>query len=98
MVIVEDNLKKLDDFIQQQVKKPYEQNLLELLRSNFRSNPRDDNQSYFCSELMIDSYRKLGLFDDNGSHPNNFIPSDFADNGYIETWLRFGPSVGIIPD
>ena len=45
-----------------------------------RGNKPSDGQSYFCSELVAETYQRLGLIPrpPSGRSANNFIPADFS--------------------
>jgi hypothetical protein len=45
-----------------------------------RRNKPSDSQSYFCSELVAETYQRVGLIPRPPSGPsaNNFIPADFS--------------------
>ena len=67
--------------------RPYEKNLLELMRAALdgSSTPNEEDLgSIFCSELVAEAYQRLGLLDDNGKPSNEYTPADFAASGGLK--------------
>ena len=65
---------------------PYEKSLIQLIKSvldftRFNKN-KEDLSSVFCSELVAESYQKMGLLDDidmGGLPSNEYTPADFSE-------------------
>lgn len=58
---------------------PYERNELELLHAAFIFQNKEDLSSLFCSELVAETYQRLGLLDED-KPSNEYIPADFAES------------------
>lgn len=85
----QDMLEKLSDFRQKVKGRPYEDNQLDLLLSvydgifipeGFVLEASNDLSSFFCSELLAETYREVGLFFSQ-KPSSEYTPADFAENG-----------------
>jgi len=65
--------------------KSYEKNIKELILSAY-DGPWGENEqnltSYFCSELVAETYKVMGLLSSN-EPSNEYVPSDFAKDIYL---------------
>ncbi len=75
--------------------RPYERNRLELLRSIYDGplgrNRRIGNASYFCSELVAESYQRMGLL------PERPLANEYTQAEFAEGWslpLQLGAMMG----
>jgi len=57
--------------------KPYESNIIELARGFFKANKKEDNQSFFCSELVAAGWKSIGVLGSD-QISSNFLPRQFA--------------------
>ena len=73
--------------------RPYEQNLLELVRSviDLGIPQVGDNGSLFCSELAAHWLAALGLLDLERKSAAEFTPADFGQRGSRVRWLQSQP-------
>ncbi len=83
--------------LRQEIKgRPYEENVLELVRSAydgpFGANT-EDLSSLFCSELVAEAYQRMGLLPE--SLPSNeYTPRDFSSKGELKLLLgSIGPEI-----
>ncbi len=70
------------------VKTHYERSLDELFYAAydgpFGHNTEEDEDSYFCSELLAETYSRLGLLDKRrADSPSEYTPYDFSSRGRI---------------
>ena len=77
---------------------PYEKNDLELIRSglpfaegalSFLQNTTEDLSSLFCSELVAEAYKRMGLLKTERLS-NDFTPDDFSSARESNLSLEFG--------
>lgn len=72
----------LGEFRREIGQRPYEQSKLELFRAAydgpFGANATEDVSSLFCSELIAETYQRIGLLDNTGTPSNEYTPKDFA--------------------
>lgn len=75
--------------------RPYETSDLELIRSgldedhlSFLKNDTEDLSSLFCSELVAEAYKFMGLLKPDDKLSNNFTPDDFTSGSDLT--LEFG--------
>ena len=89
---------KLLKFREEMQGRPYEKSDLELVRSalnfsesylNFLSNDTEDLSSLFCSEMVAEAYKRIGLLKTERLS-NNFTPDDFSSARDSELKLEFG--------
>lgn len=59
--------------------RPYEQDRWELLHSASPFTNREDLSSIFCSELVAETYQRLGLLD-KSKPSNEYTPADFGES------------------
>lgn len=68
--------------------RPYEKDIVELILSaidvqekylSFLRNTKEDLSSLFCSELVAEAYKRMGLLDTN-KLSNEFTPDDFSSD------------------
>lgn len=84
-------------FYQEAAGRPYERNRLELLRSVYDGplgrNRKEDDASFFCSELVAEAYQRMGLLPD---HPpaNEYTPRDFSSERRSPLPLQLGATLG----
>lgn len=80
--------KELIDFQEEVQGRPYETNKVELILSaidiqeeylSFLRNTKEDLSSLFCSELVAEAYKRMGLLDTT-KLSNEFTPDDFASS------------------
>lgn len=89
-------LKSLGDFRSEVSGRPYEKNKIELLRAAADLFPFDRNKenlsSLFCSELVAESFQRVGLLPDGGkAKPSNeYTPEDFSSKADTELKLLKG--------
>lgn len=85
-------------FRQQVQGRPYEKSDLELIRSgldfdekylSFLKNTEEDLSSLFCSELVAEAYKCMGLLD-RKKLSNDFTPDDFSSSRDSKLTLQFG--------
>jgi len=83
----------------QEVKfRPYEQNKLELIKSCYDGpfgENEEDLSSLFCSELIAESYQRMGLIP-NSIPSNEFTPKDFSEDSTAPLALtkgKLGPQI-----
>lgn len=93
-----DMYKRLLEFRKQVQGRPYEKSDLELIRSafnfsesylNFLGNTHEDLSSLFCSELVAEAYKCMGLLKTERLS-NDFTPDDFSSARDSELKLEFG--------
>ena len=53
-----------------------------------------DTSEYFCSELVADAYRHIGLIPKSVS-PSSFLPNDFATNIQLDMGYVLGPLIPV---
>src|SRR3972149_5502847 len=83
------NVTRTDEMIQSLIKfrhevkdKPYEQSVMELIKSSidfggWNHKNKEDLSSLFCSELIAEAYQRMGILDE--SKPSNeYTPRDFT--------------------
>ena len=58
-------------------RRPYERSYWELLRAAFGWNVKEDASSFFCSELVAESYQSFGWLTE-AETANNYTPASFA--------------------
>jgi hypothetical protein len=73
--------------------RPYESSKIELIQSLLDMNgssPNDaDLSSVFCSELIAEGLKAMGIMDQS-ARSNEFAPRDFGDNGDVDKYLNTG--------
>ena len=78
--------------------RPYEKNKIELILSSidaqekylsFLRNTHEDLSSLFCSELVAEAYKRMGILNTN-KFSNEFTPDDFSSARGSELELNFG--------
>ncbi len=92
----QDMLKKLFNFRQRVKGRKYEKRKLDLLLSvydgifipeGFVPDASNDLSSFFCSELIAETYREVGLL--LSPQPSSeYTPADFAENGKVNLYGR----------
>jgi len=78
------------DYVIENLDKPYEENLLELMASavdNVEWYSKDNNSDMFCSELVAGLYQAVGLIPE-WKHKNEYTPDDFSIGGQVDMDLR----------
>jgi hypothetical protein len=77
--------------------RPYERNRLELLRSVYDgplgSNRKENDSSFFCSELVAEAYQRMGLLPANPA-ANEYTPQDFSSERKKPLPLQLGATLG----
>jgi hypothetical protein len=74
----------------------YDYDAAELLRSaidiRMLGDQREDLSSFFCSELIAETYQALGFLGE-GKPSNEYVPHDFSSQGSLalEKGVQFGP-------
>lgn len=77
--------------------RPYEKHKTELILSafdfqeeylSFLRNTKEDLSSLFCSELVAEAYKRMGLL--TGKLSNEYTPDDFSSKNDKELNLQFG--------
>lgn len=76
----------LEEFRGEVRDRPYEKSRLDLVRSAYTSwfdAGREDLSSLFCSELVAETYQRMGLLHEppQGKASDNYCPRDFASDG-----------------
>lgn len=84
------SLEALTAFVKQMDGKPYEKNLMEMVRGTMSLNSGEDLSGVFCSELVAAAYQRMGLLEATVSS-NNFMPGHF---GKPQMPLQRGASLG----
>jgi hypothetical protein len=79
--------------------RPYEQNMVELLKSaydGFLGENKEDLSSLFCSELVAEAYQKMGLLTEK-TPSNEYTPKDFSSyrNISLELGYKLGDEIAI---
>lgn len=80
----QEEINKLSAFRHEVKDRDYDYDALQLLRSAMDEGlfwrNREDLQSFFCSELVAETYQRIGLLPDESSAKasNEYTPSDFA--------------------
>ena len=78
--------------------RPYEKNKIELILSaidaqekylSFLRNTHEDLSSLFCSELVAEAYKRMGILNTT-KFSNEFTPDDFSSARDYELELNFG--------
>lgn len=78
--------------------RPYEKSNLELIRSgldfqeeylSFLRNTSEDLSSMFCSELVAEAYKRMGILDTK-KLSNEFTPDDFSSARESRMTFKFG--------
>lgn len=78
--------------------RPYEKNTVELILSSidaqekylsFLRNTHEDLSSLFCSELVAEAYKRMGILK-TAKFSNEFTPDDFSSARDSELELNFG--------
>jgi len=80
----------LYDFCANHIGKPYENNYLVMIKSQLKSNTKDDLKGLFCSELVAAAYKDLGLFPKE-KFASNYTPRDFAGQVDLLKGASLGP-------
>jgi hypothetical protein len=75
----EASLDALAGFVQQMDGRPYEKNILEMVRGTLSLNSGEDLSGVFCSELVAAAYQRMGLLA-GGVSSNNYMPGHFGKN------------------
>ena len=89
---------QLLDFRKEIQGRPYEKNKLELILSaidfhedylSFLSNTEEDLSSLFCSELVAEAYKRMGLIE-TAKNSNEFTPDDFSSKNKKHIEMKMG--------
>jgi hypothetical protein len=84
-------------FYQEARGRPYERNRLELFRSVYDGplgdNRKEDDTSFFCSELVAEAYQRMGLLPPNPP-ANEYTPHDFSSERKKPLPLQLGATLG----
>lgn len=87
----------LIDFVREVHGRPYERNKLEMLRAEYDgplgANREEDLTSFFCSELVAEAYRRMGLLPDDPP-ANEYTPRDFSSERKTPLPLLLGATLG----
>ncbi|MDR3285404.1 MAG: hypothetical protein LBS83_01830 [Holosporales bacterium] len=62
----------------------YEKKVFQLLNSTSDGNKKEDNSSWFCSELVAFLYKTCGVIEDKNICSNNVIPKDFSTRSNVD--------------
>jgi hypothetical protein len=85
------------DFFREVHGRPYERNKLEMLRAPYDgplgANTQEDMSSFFCSELVAEGYRRMGLLPDRPP-ANEYTPRDFSSERKTPLTLLLGATLG----
>jgi len=80
-------VKKLIEFRKEMKQRKYDFDALELVRSAvdgvFFGDNQEDLSSLFCSELIAESYQRMGLLSED-LPSNEYTPKDFSDKGQVK--------------
>lgn len=86
------------DFMRRESKKSYETSKMELLLSAwdgpFGQNV-ENTSSYFCSELIAETYKEMGLLRTN-EPSNEFVPSDFSSELELTSHYYLGNTIKVL--
>ncbi len=81
---------KTEKFVEDNLGKPYETDLLELAGAAYDGiilgHNKPDESTVFCSELIANLYTELGLL--KSASPNEFTPDDFGYNQHADKLLK----------
>lgn len=81
-------------FVETHHGKPYEQSNWQLASAELDLLPwhanKEDDSSLFCSETAVMLLRELGVIEFDGQPPNEFTPTDLADNVTACEGFQFG--------
>lgn len=97
--LTDEMLIQLNSFRHMVSGRPYEKNIIELLKSaydGFLGENQEDLSSLFCSELVAEAYQRMGLLKDKPGS-NEYTPKDFsADrNLSLELGYKLGNEIAI---
>ena len=103
--LTEHQLISLSQFREEVKDRPYEKHGMELLKAIYDGpggQNAEDLSSFFCSELVAETYQRLGLLvdDKDGGKPSNeYTPKDFTPPGRLELQLNnaLGPQILLRP-
>jgi hypothetical protein len=84
-------------FYQEARGRPYERNRLELFRAVYDGplgrNRKEDDTSFFCSELVAEAYQRMGLLPEKPP-ANEYTPHDFSSERRTPLPLMLGATMG----
>jgi hypothetical protein len=84
-------------FYQEARGRPYERNRLELFRAVYDGplgrNRKEDDTSFFCSELVAEAYQRMGLLPEKPP-ANEYTPHDFSSERRTPLPLLLGATLG----
>lgn len=81
------DIQRVVDFAESQVTSPYAQT--EVLASLFRSLPRIESGTFFCSQLVAEAYRAGGLASIDNLAPERTTPADLANSDLFDRVVDF---------
>jgi hypothetical protein len=90
--------KKLYEFIDFAMGKPYNDSKYVMVRGKQRRNLQSDHSSFFCSQLVAEALQKCGILEDadRGLASTNYSPADFSSEGSISLLENFSYSNELI--
>ena len=77
----EETLKKMQEFVKNNTGKPYTPKKRDLIKATVRKNKKEDNNSFFCSQLILSALREAQLIE-TSVISNNFLPKDFLSSDF----------------
>lgn len=88
---------KTSRFVQGVLGRPYEKNLLELMRAawTFTRIKYETPNELFCSELVAGMYQLFG-FIPKAPSANNYTPEDFRIGGVVDRMMRLSPEAACL--
>eukprot|EP01103_Thecamoeba_quadrilineata_P016949 TRINITY_DN583_c0_g1_i1.p1 TRINITY_DN583_c0_g1~~TRINITY_DN583_c0_g1_i1.p1 ORF type:complete len:592 (+),score=121.00 TRINITY_DN583_c0_g1_i1:55-1830(+) len=78
----EQNRSEWNSFLRNCSDKIYEPNKHVLLKSAFKWNSSEDDNSFFCSKLVAAAYQTLGLLPRQAKLTSNYVPRDFSSQRF----------------
>lgn len=85
-------LHALDAFRHEVSGRPYEKNLIQLLKSAYDGvlgDNKEDLSSLFCSELLAEAFERMGLLPEAVAS-NEYTPKDFSEEKSMQLLLDYG--------
>ena len=87
-------LDALTQFRQEVRHRPYERRILELLYAVAQWSPGEDLSSFFCSELVVEAYHRMGLLP-SAVPCDTYAPADFSTETHrVSASLQHGAQLG----
>lgn len=91
----------LSELMRDEAPLPYETHFWELLKAAYDGpfgENAPDTSSLFCSELVAEAYKQLGLLNEGGEPSNEYVPSDFfGDAIQLINGYKLGELTHVVP-